>query len=150
MKIFVAADHQGFQLKENVVGYLREQGYEVEDVGNTEYDAGDDFALFAQAAARRVLETPAEEEPRGILLCGGGQGMAMAANRFKGIRAAVIWDPFEAKMTRNDNDANMISLPARILQDDESKWKEIIDTWLTSPFAGEERYVRRNQELDQV
>jgi ribose 5-phosphate isomerase B len=76
--------------------------------------------------------------------------MAMAANRFRGIRAAVIWDEFEAKMTRNDNDSNVLSLPSRLLEHDESEWQAIIDTWLETPFAAAERYIRRNRQLDEL
>ena len=90
-------------------------------------------------------------DPRAILICTGGQGMAMAANRFSGIRAAGIWDSFEAKACRNDNNSNVLCLPARVLDaegDDLELWKDIIDTWLNTPFAGAARFVRRNAELD--
>lgn len=76
--------------------------------------------------------------------------MAMAANRFRGIRASVIWDSYEAKMTRNDNDSNVLCLPARVLENDEHEWKKIIDTWIETPFAGAERYRRRNRQLDEL
>ena len=74
--------------------------------------------------------------------------MAMAANRFRGIRAAVIWDSMEAHECRNDNNSNVLCLPARVVGDDESLWKGIIDTWLSTPFAGAARYKRRNDQLD--
>ncbi|MEO7904519.1 MAG: RpiB/LacA/LacB family sugar-phosphate isomerase, partial [Candidatus Saccharimonadales bacterium] len=76
--------------------------------------------------------------------------MAMAANRFRGIRASVIWDAYEAKMTRYDNDSNILCLPSRILHDDESAWKDIIDTWLTTDFAGATRFKRRNAQIDEM
>ncbi|MCY1310886.1 putative sugar phosphate isomerase YwlF [compost metagenome] len=91
-----------------------------------------------------------DKDPRAILLCGGGQGMAMAANRFRGIRASVIWDAHEAKMTRNDNDSNVLCLPARVLEDDDAAWKGIIETWLNTSFAGAPRYVRRNAQIDEL
>ena len=150
MKIYVGADHQGFHLKEEVLAYLSKHGYEVEDVGGTSLDPNDDFPTFAQAVALKVLGSD-DTDPRGVLLCGGGQGMAMAANRFRGIRASVIWDAFEAKMTRNDNDSNVISLPARIFtQLDDSAWQGVLETWLNTPFAGAVRYKRRNAELDEL
>jgi RpiB/LacA/LacB family sugar-phosphate isomerase len=90
------------------------------------------------------------KDPRAILLCGGGQGMAMAANRFHGIRASVIWDAYEAKMTRNDNDSNILCLPARVLDEDDSAWKGILETWLNTPFAGAARFVRRNAQIDEL
>lgn len=148
MKIYLGADHQGFHMKENVFAYLAKHGYEVEDIGDKELDPLDDFPDFAQMAATKIIGDT-DDDPRAILICGGGQGMAIAANRFRGIRAAVIWDAFEAKMTRNDNDSNILCLPARILGDDDSAWKGIIETWLNTPFASAPRYKRRNAEIDE-
>lgn len=149
MKIYLGSDHGGFYLKEKIFAYLSKHGYEVEDVGDRELDPDDDFPQFAQAAALKILgdETP---NSRAILICTGGQGMAMAANRFCGIRAAVIWDAFEAKECRNDNDSNVLCLPARLLQDDDGAWQGIVETWLGTPFAGATRYKRRNAELDEL
>jgi len=147
MKIFLGADHQGFAMKEKVFAYLAKQGYDTEDVGDKELDPNDDFPVFAQMAALKVL---GEDGSRAILICGGGQGMCMAANRFRGIRASVIWDAYEAKMTRNDNDSNILCLPSRVLADDDELWKDIIDTWLTTPFADAPRYKRRNAEIDEL
>jgi ribose 5-phosphate isomerase B len=149
MKVYLGADHQGFSLKADVFAYLVKHGYEVEDVGDKALDPSDDFPEFAQMAAMRVLgdDTP---DPRAILICGGGQGMCMAANRFRGIRASVIWDAYEAKMTRNDNDSNVLCLPSRILTADETTWKDILDTWLTTPFAAATRYKRRNAQIDEM
>ncbi len=149
MKIFLASDHQGFHLKEQVFAYLSKNGYQVEDVGDKTLDPGDDFPEFAAEAAIKVIGSE-DEDPRAILLCGGGQGMAMAANRFRGIRASVIWDAYEAKMTRNDNDSNVLSLPARVLESEPEAWKGIIETWLNTPFAAAERYKRRNRQIDEV
>lgn len=135
-------------MKEQLFSYLIKHDYDVEDVGGQELDPADDFPDFAQLAATRVIgET--DDDPRAILICGGGQGMAMAANRFRGIRAAVIWDAFEAKMTRQDNDSNVLCLPARILEDDEAAWKGIVETWLNTPFAAAPRYKRRNAQIDE-
>ena len=101
-----------------------------------------------------VLKIRANEkyDPRAILICGGAQGMGMAANRFKGIRASVVWEPEEAKWTRNDNDSNIICLPARVFDKDEAeaKWKETVDVWLKTPFAAAPRFVRRNKQIDEV
>lgn len=148
MKLFIGSDHNGFHLKEKVFAYLSKLSYDVEDVGDEELNPDDDFPQFAAKAAIKVL---GEDDARAILLCGGGQGMAMAANRFRGIRASVIYDAFEAKMTRNDNDSNILCLPARVLEaDDDTVWKDIIDTWLKTPFAGAPRFVRRNRQLDEL
>lgn len=149
MKIYLGADHQGFHLKEQVFAYLVKHGYEVEDVGGKTLDPGDDFPIFAQAVALRILGDDTKD-PRGILICGGGQGVAMAANRFKGIRASVIWDAFEAKMTRYDNDSNVLCLPARIVGESDAMWEGILETWLNTAFADAVRFKRRNAELDEL
>lgn len=149
MKIFLGADHRGFALKEKVFAYLAKHNYDVEDIGDTELDPSDDFPEFAHMAAMRVIGST-EKDPRAILICGGGQGMAIAANRFRGIRAVVIWDAFEARESRNDNDSNILALPARVLEDDESAWQGIIETWLNTPFSGAIRYKRRNAQIDEL
>lgn len=147
MKIYLGADHNGFIMKEKVFAYLAKHGYEVEDVGDKELDPSDDFPQFAHMAAMKVLGD--DDHARAILICGGGQGMCMAANRFRGIRASVVWDAHEAKMTRNDNDSNVLCLPSRVLQDDDAAWQGIIETWLHTPFANAARYKRRNAQIDE-
>ncbi|EDK72625.1 sugar-phosphate isomerase, RpiB/LacA/LacB family [candidate division TM7 genomosp. GTL1] len=150
MKIFLGSDHRGFHLKEKVFAYLSKHNYDVEDIGDKVLDPNDDFPEFAQAATLKVIGEDEKNDPRAILLCGGGQGMAMAANRFRGIRASVIHDANEAKMTRNDNDSNILCLPADQLEDDEEALYGIIETWLNTPFAKAARYVRRNRQLDEL
>ena len=149
MKIFIGSDHQGFHLKEKVFAYLAKRDYIVEDIGGKTLDPGDDFPEFAQAVALQIIGST-DKDPRGILLCGGGQGMAMAANRFHGIRASVIWDAYEAKMTRNDNDSNVLCLPARVLEEDDKAWEGILETWLSTPFATAARFKRRNAQIDEL
>ncbi|USN97011.1 MAG: RpiB/LacA/LacB family sugar-phosphate isomerase [Candidatus Nomurabacteria bacterium] len=150
MKIYLGSDHAGFDLKEDVFAYLVKRNIDVDDVGAKVPDPNDDFPQFAQAAAIKVIGDD-DPDARAILICGGGQGMAMAANRFRGIRASVIWDAEEARMTRNDNDCNVLCLPARVLQrEDEAVWQDILDTWLNTPFADAARYKRRNAELDEL
>lgn len=149
MNIYLGADHQGFHMKEKVFAYLAKHGYAVTDVGGKELDPVDDFPEFAQAAVMKLMGDDSDDA-RAILICGGGQGMAMAANRFRGMRASVIWDAYEAKMTRNDNDSNVLCLPSRILEDDPKAWQGIIETWLNTPFAGAPRYRRRNAQIDEM
>ena len=149
MKIYLGADHQGFHMKEKVFAYLAKHGYDIEDVGDGELDPNDDFPDFAQLAATRIIGDTGDD-PRAILICGGGQGMAMAANRFRGIRAAVIWDAYEAKMTRHDNDSNVLCLPSRVVEDDEALWKGIVETWLNTPFGAAARFKRRNAQIDEL
>lgn len=149
MKIYLGSDHRGFHLKEKVLAYLSKNNYQVEVVGSHELDPDDDFPQFAQAAALKVIASE-DSDTRAILICGGGQGMCMSANRFRGIRASVIWDAFEARMTRHDNNSNILCLPARVLEDDDSAWRGIIETWLNTPYADAPRFNRRNQQMDEL
>lgn len=149
MKIYLASDHQGFELKTQLFGYLSSHGYEVEDVGNQTLDPNDDYPQFAQMAALKILGDE-DPEARAIMVCGGGQGMAIAANRFRGIRAAVVRDAHEAKMSRLDNDANVLSLSAQQLRDDEEAVHGIIETWLNTKFSGAARHQRRIKEIDEI
>jgi ribose 5-phosphate isomerase B len=147
MKIYIASDHAGFKLKNELFGYLARNGYDVEDIGAKEMDPNDDYPQFAYAAVTQVLGST-DEDPRAILVCGGGQGMAMSANRVRGIRAAVVWDVEEAKRTRDDNDSNVLSLPGRVLSDD--KANAIVEAWLNTPFSGAARHRRRIDEIDEI
>lgn len=149
MKIYIGADHQGFRLKEDLEVYLRSAGYEVEDEGSEKLDPEDDFPVFAARVVSKILSSD-DPEPRGILLCGSGQGMAMAANRFGGIRAAVIWDKEEARLARNDDDSNVLALPARLLDADKQKAYDIVETWLKTPFEKITRRTRRIAEMDNL
>lgn len=148
MKIFIGSDHGGFHLKEKVFAYLAKHNYDTEDVGDKELDPNDDFPQFAQLAATKLIGS-VDDDPRSILICTGGQGMAMAANRFRGVRACVIWNAFEAKECRNDNNSNILCLPARLLDDADNSWQDVVDTWLKTPFAGAARYARRNAQIDE-
>ncbi|HSE61219.1 MAG TPA: RpiB/LacA/LacB family sugar-phosphate isomerase [Candidatus Saccharimonadales bacterium] len=149
MIIYLGSDHAGYHLKEKVEAHLLKNGYAVEDVGNKVLDPADDYPQFAYAAATKVLGST-DSDPRAILLCGGGQGMAIAANRVRGIRAVVIWDDEQARLSRNDNDANVLALPARVLEDNPKQAYSIIDTWLKTPFSKAERHARRLREIEEI
>jgi RpiB/LacA/LacB family sugar-phosphate isomerase len=149
MKIYLGADHGGFQLKEELEAYLKRTGYEVEDRGNDSLDPDDDYPQFAAIVASSVLSSD-DADARGVLVCTGAQGVAIAANRHKGIRASVVWDAHEAKMTRNDNDSNVLCLPGRLMSDNQALWQGIVETWLSTPFSRAARHHRRVQELDKL
>jgi ribose 5-phosphate isomerase B len=149
MKIYLGADHRGFELKAKIAAYLAKRNYPVEDVGNEIYEPADDFPEFAAKACLKIIGSD-DSDPRAILICGGGQGMAMAANRFEGIRAVVIFTTDDAKLSRHDNNANVLSLSANQFADGNDTWKKIIDTWLKTPFADKARFVRRNQQMDDL
>lgn len=147
MKIFIGTDHAGFELKEKLVVFLRELGYEVEDLGAHTYDAEDDYPDFIRPVA---LAVSGDTSSRGIILGGSGQGEAICANRVSGVRAAVYYGGAVdiAVLSREHNDANILSLGARFIEDDEAK--EIVRVWLETPFSGIERHAKRNTKIDQV
>ena len=147
MNIYVGADHNGFDLKKKVVRYLKSQGYNVNDEGDESYSPDDDFTIYA---SRVVHALQADNiNARGILICGSGQGMVIAANRFRGIRAGLGWSVSAARSIRNDEDSNVLALPAELFKTDLA-WKNVIDTWLKTPFANATRYKRRNRQLDEL
>lgn len=147
MKIFLGSDHNGFEYKQQIADFLSRSGYEVVDEGDTRLDPEDDFPQFASKVVNDVLASK-DPEDKGVLICGSGQGMCMAANRFKGIRASLCWNLAEARASRNDDDSNVLCLSSRYtsLKDAQA----IISTWLKTPFAGAERFKRRINQLDQL
>lgn len=149
MKIYIGADHGGFNLRQQLIDYLRQNGYDVEDEGNKTLNEEDDYPQFAARVASKVLASN-DPDPRGILVCKGAQGMGMAANRFKGIRAAVVWDAHEAQMTRNDNDSNVLCLSARLFDKNQHLAETITKVWLDVPFSHAARHHRRVRQLDEL
>lgn len=147
MKIYIGADHNGFGLKYKLVAYLKRAGYDIEDMGDDHLDPDDDFPLFASKVCLAILGSD-DPDSRGILLCGSGQGMCMAANRFKGIRASLCWDRVSAREVRNDDNANVLCLPAKIM--DEPSADVLLETWLNTPYAKAVRFDRRLKELDEL
>jgi len=108
--IYLGADHAGFNLKESIKAYMQKQKLRSVDLGAHEYYKDDDYPEYAEMVAKKVAKSP---KARGILLCGTGNGMAIAANKIKGIRAAVAWDSYSAKKAAEDDAANILALPAR-------------------------------------
>lgn len=148
MNIYIACDHNGFETKTKIVEYLNKLGYMAEDVGDRQYDKDDDFPVFATSAVIKMLASD-DKHARAILVCGSGQGMIMAANRFKGVRAGLGYSVDAARTMRNDEDSNVLSIPSNILKE-QKDWQPVIDAWLNTPFAAAPRYIRRNIELDQI
>ena len=146
MRIAVGSDHAGFELKEFLREFLREEGHEVVDKGT--YSPGScDYPDYAVAVAQAVA---AGEVDRGILICGTGIGMAIAANKVPGVRAAVCSEPLSARLTREDNDTNVLALGGRLIGP--SMAKEIVRVWLETPFAGgrHQRRVDKIRRLERV
>lgn len=155
MKVYLGADHRGFELKEKIKEWLKEWGYEYEDMGAFELDSDDDYVDFVSKAAGRVSEDP--ENSKAIILGGSGQGEAMLANKFKGVRAVVYYGGDEEiiSLSREHNDANVLSLgaalgstfsKARKMPDELAK--RVVKIWLETPFSSDERHKRRLQKIE--
>ena len=144
MIIHLATDHAGLDLKNSIKKYLIENSFDVQDHGAHEYDALDDYPDFIFPCAQAVAR---DTESRGIILGGSGQGEAMAANRIKGVRAAVFYNGPDdiIKLSRQHNNANILSLGARFMNKIEIY--RVIEIWLNEPFEGG-RHVRRIEKLD--
>ncbi|MDB5176154.1 MAG: rpiB [Candidatus Saccharibacteria bacterium] len=147
MKIYVGADHNGHQFKKDLAVLLARSGHEVVDEGSVSVDPDDDFPQFAGRVAHQILSSD-DPQAKGILICGSGQGMAMAANRFKGIRASLCWNLDEARASRNDDDSNVLVLSSRYTSAEDAS--AIVTVFLRTPFAGAPRFIRRIKELDQL
>lgn len=143
--VYLGADHRGFELKSRIFTRLSDEGYEVRDLGNDHPDPKDDYVDFAQRVAEAVKGTP---ENKGILFCGSGAGMDIVANKFDGIRSALVFDIQRAKQAREHEDANIISLPADTL-DEDLAW-EIVKTFLQTSFSDKERHQKRLQKLQEI
>ena len=141
MKIAIGSDHAGFIYKEKVKQFLSARGHEVTDFGTDSEDPVD-YPLFIRPVAEAVARGEVE---RGVVLGGSGNGEAMAANRFKTVRCALCWNVASARLARQHNDANMISLGQRMMSEDEAL--EIVRVWLETDFEGG-RHTRRIQLLD--
>jgi len=137
-KIFIASDHAGFLAKDEVKEILVELGFEVEDLGPESEDSVD-YPVYAERVAKKVQENL--DSSFGILICGSGTGMAIAANKFKGIRANLGYDEYSAKFCRLDNNCNILTLRAREFE--HSKYRKIIETFLSTEFSGIERHQKR-------
>ncbi len=149
MKIYFATDHAGFELKEKLTVFVHDTlGHEVIDCGAYELVEGDDYPSYIKKAGEAVSQNPLEV--RAIILGGSGQGEAMVANKYPHVRATVYYGGSHEIITlsREHNDANVLSLGARFMTEEEAK--EVVSTWLTTPFSNEERHVRRIAQIDEI
>jgi ribose 5-phosphate isomerase B len=145
MKIFIGADHAGFKLKEKLIPFLMDLGYEVVDKGAFTYNEDDDYSDFVEPVAEAISS---DTEAKGIVIGGSGEGEAMATDRFPHVRTALWYggtlEPL--KLSREHNDANILSLGARLITEEEAL--EAVKLWLATPFSGDERHVRRINKFD--
>jgi ribose 5-phosphate isomerase B len=142
--IAIASDHAGYGLKQEIMNWLDQKGYEYHDYGCYSTESCD-YPDFAHAAAKAVASGVCD---KGILICGTGIGIGIAANKVKGIRCATCHDCFSAEATRLHNDANMIAMGARVIGPGLAL--KVIETFLTTPFSGEERHIRRINKIEQI
>jgi ribose 5-phosphate isomerase B len=138
MRVHLGSDHAGLELKDHLLNWLADQGHEVVDHGPFVYDAVDDYPVFCLRAAEAVAD---EETSLGIVIGGSGNGEQMAANKVKGVRAALVWSEEIATLARQHNNANVISVGGRMHTLEEMTG--FINVFLTTPYTGEERHDRR-------
>ncbi|MCI6583621.1 MAG: ribose-5-phosphate isomerase [Mobiluncus porci] len=142
MRVHIATDHAGYELKEELKSWLKDEGYEVVDHGAFAFDSNDDYPAFCIDCAAGVVEDPGS---LGVVIGGSGNGEQMAANLVDGVRAALVWNEEVARLAREHNDANVISLGARQHSVDECK--AMLKIFLETEFSGEERHARRITQL---
>jgi ribose 5-phosphate isomerase B len=141
--IYIASDHKGFEIKNKLKDLMREKGIHLTDLGPFSLVPTDDYPLFALELSKKVIEDPVLN--KGILICSSGTGMAIAANKVKGIRAGEVGSAEEAKLARLHNDCNVLVLS--LLELDYDLYSQIIEIWLNTPFSYEERHIRRLKEI---
>ncbi|HJX45886.1 MAG TPA: RpiB/LacA/LacB family sugar-phosphate isomerase [Patescibacteria group bacterium] len=142
MKIYIAGDHAGYWLRESLKEDLRSWGHEVEDLGNLKYDQGDDYPDFIIPLAEKVAKDP---RSLGVVIGRWGNGEAIAANKVKGIRAALCLTEEMAKKAREDNDANILALGSQFV--DENRAEKVVGVFIDTPFPEEERHQRRIDKI---
>ena len=148
MKIYLAADHAGFELKEKIKEFLVKENHEVVDCGAYTYDPNDDYPDFIAKAAKVVSIDP--EKSKAVILGGSGQGEAIVANKFPNVRAVVYYGENDSivLLCREHNDANVLSFGARFISEEEAL--KAVRVWLTTPFSGESRHKRRIKKIGDV
>lgn len=145
MKISIAADHAGFDLKERLKDFLKQEGYEIIDTGAHSYNPLDDYPDFAEPAAQMVAN---QEVERGIVVCDTGIGVDIVANKVAGVRSALVHSEDLARRTREHNNTNVLALGAMYV--DDGLARRIVKTWLDTPFSEADRHQRRIHEIDEI
>ena len=144
--IYLGADHRGYNLKEEIKKFFELEKIKFKDLGNLNYDENDDYPDFVKKVVERILSKPKKE--KGILVCGTGIGMSIAANKFKGIKAGLCLSGYMAKRAIEEDDINILCLAADITDVETSK--KIIKEWLKAKFKNEERYKRRIEKIFEI
>ena len=142
MNIYIAADHRGFELKNQLRDWLEEEGHKVEDLGADKYDEGDDFPDFGIPLAKEVAISSGS---LGVAICGSGVGMSVATGKVSGVRSAMVGSPELAEAARRDDDVNVIALGSNFVDFEQAK--EIVKASIETDFSGEERHKRRVDKI---
>ncbi len=145
MKIFLGADHRGYELKEKIAKWLFEMEHAYQDVGADHLDPADDYTKYAEQVASLVAEN---EGSRGILVCGSGVGVEIVANKFDGIRAGIGKDVFQVEAGRNDDDMNVLVIASDYTEEKEAK--AMLIAFLETKFSGKARHERRLEEIEKI
>lgn len=143
--IYIGADHRGFELKEELKRRMDAEGIEYEDLGNENLEPTDDYVDYAKAVATEVSR---DSDSKGVLICGSGVGVDMAANKVRGARSCLVFDEKRAMQSREHEDANIICLASDVLIADDAY--QMVKTFVNTPFSGEERHVRRINKLKEL
>lgn len=146
MVIYLGSDHRGFKLKNHLISFLNDKGYEVADMGNTEFDENDDYPDFASKVANKVLRD--YDNAKGIVICGSGVGVNVVANKFDGIRSALVNSSDQAYDSRNDDDTNVLALASDYVNETDAE--KIVMTWVETPFSAEERHRKRLLKIQEI
>lgn len=143
--IYIGSDHRGYELKKELIGFLKANRVAVTDTGPKKKNPRDDFPVYVAKVAGVVSKKP--KSNKGILICGSGQGVCIAANKFKNIRAALCWNEDVAKQSRNDDDTNILCIPSDFVSAETAE--HILEIWLNTPFSKEKRFLRRLKEISE-
>jgi len=144
--IYIASDHGGYKLYAQLKKFLHQQKLEFKDFGPTKFKDGDDYPDYGVKVAKQVSKNPVSN--LGILLCRSGQGMCIVANKFSGVRAAVVWNIKQARLSRNDDMANVLCLPSDFLNTQQAE--AIVKTWLATPYSTDQRHMRRIKKISSL
>ncbi|HEY7591955.1 MAG TPA: ribose-5-phosphate isomerase [Actinophytocola sp.] len=144
MRVYLASDHAGFELKAHLASHLAAAGHDVVDVGPAAYDPDDDYPAYCVEGARRVMADPGS---LGVVIGGSGNGEQIAANKVQGCRAALAYDVETAKLAREHNDAHVVGIGARMHTPEEAAG--IVEVFVSTPFSGVERHARRLRMLEE-
>lgn len=144
--IYLASDHGGYKLKEQVKKFLEKQKLAFKDLGPAKFKDGDDYPDYGAKVAKQVAKNPVSN--LGILICRSGQGMCIIANKFTGVRAALVWNEAEAIMSRNDDMTNVLCLPSDFISAKTAL--AIVKTWLSTPYSIDPRHMRRIKKISNI